>query len=163
MKRFTLFFVCLFLSIGAVMAQQKIVSGVVISAEDNQPVIGASVVAKGFAGVGAQTDIDGKFSFNAPSAATTIVVSYMGMQSREVAITSNMRIVLQPDSKLLEEVVVTGYGNVRKSSFTGSATTISSKTMKDIPTAKLEDKLSGAIAGLNISQNSGQPGGTGYP
>lgn len=160
MKRFTLFFVCLFLSIGAVMAQQKIVSGVVISAEDNQPVIGASVVAKGFAGVGAQTDIDGKFSFTAPSAATTIVVSYMGMQSREVAITPNMRIVLQPDSKLLEEVVVTGYGNVRKSSFTGSATTISSKTMKDIPTAKLEDKLSGAIAGLNISQNSGQPGGT---
>ncbi|WP_242401614.1 carboxypeptidase-like regulatory domain-containing protein [Porphyromonas macacae] len=148
MKRFTLFFACLFLSIGAALAQQKVVSGIVISAEDNQPVIGASVIAKGFSGVGAQTDIDGKFSFTAPAAAKTIVVTYIGLQTQEVAISANMRIVMKPESKLLDEVVVVAYGTVRKQSMVGAQSSVSSKQLEKRPITNVSNALGGVAPGV---------------
>ncbi|WP_081964247.1 SusC/RagA family TonB-linked outer membrane protein [Porphyromonas macacae] len=158
MKRFTLFFMCLFLSIGAVMAQQKIVSGVVISAEDNQPVIGASVVAKGFSGVGAQTDIDGKFSFTAPAGAKTIVVTSIGFETQELAIANNMRIVLKPQAVAFDEVIVVAFGTAKKSSFTGATASVDKKKIEKMQVSDAAKALEGVVPGLQISNSSGAPG-----
>ncbi|MGE4334248.1 MAG: carboxypeptidase-like regulatory domain-containing protein, partial [Macellibacteroides sp.] len=84
MKKLTFLFLCLVLGIGLATAQTKEVSGTVISAEDAMPVIGASVIVKGTT-TGTVTDYDGKFSLNVPTSAKTLVISYIGMESQEVA------------------------------------------------------------------------------
>ena len=115
----------LVMSIGWATAQTSKVSGVVTAEEDGLPIVGASVLVKGTT-VGTVTDIDGKFNLtNVPSSAKTLVVSYIGMKSQELAIKQNMSIVLKGDAAILEEVVVTGYGVTKKAAFTGAATTVS--------------------------------------
>ena len=99
---------CLFVGIGLVTAQNQKVTGVVISEEDGQPVIGASVLVKGTQ-IGVVTGIDGDFTLtNVPSSAKTLVISFVGMESQEVAIKPHMRIVLASDAALLDEVIITG-------------------------------------------------------
>lgn len=158
MKRFTLFFASLFMFVGIALAQQKVVSGVVVSAEDNQPIIGASVVAKGFSGVGAQTDFDGKFQFEVPANCKTLVVSYVGMTSQEVAAGSNLKIVLKSDSKALDEVVVVGYGSAKKiSTTTASIVKVGAKQLEEKPIANPFDAVQGKVAGLQVYNSSGEP------
>ena len=112
---------CLFVGIGLVTAQTQKVTGVVISEEDGQPVVGASVLVKGTT-QGTITDVDGNFNLsNVPSSAKTLQISYIGMQTQEVAIKPNLRVVLKSDAQLIDEVVVTGYGVTKKAAFTGSA------------------------------------------
>ena len=103
MKKLTFLFLCLVLGIGLATAQTKEVSGTVISAEDAMPVIGASVIVKGTT-TGNVTDYDGKFSLNVPTSAKTLVISYIGMESQEVAIVPNMKVTLKSDTQNLEEV-----------------------------------------------------------
>ena len=103
MKKLTFLFLCLVLGIGLATAQTKEVSGTVISAEDAMPVIGASVIVKGTT-TGTVTDYDGKFSLNVPTSAKTLVISYIGMDSQEVAIVPNMKVTLKSDTQNLEEV-----------------------------------------------------------
>ena len=103
MKKLTFLFLCLVLGIGLATAQTKEVSGTVISAEDAMPVIGASVIVKGTT-TGTVTDYDGKFSLNVPTSAKTLVISYIGMESQEVAIMPNMKVTLKSDTQNLEEV-----------------------------------------------------------
>ena len=99
---------CLFVGIGLVTAQTQKVTGVVISEEDGQPVVGASVLVKGTT-LGTITDVDGNFNLsNVPSSAKTLQISYIGMQTQEVAIKPNLRVVLKSDAQLIDEVVVTG-------------------------------------------------------
>ena len=103
MKKLTFLFLCLVLGIGLATAQTKEVSGTVISAEDAMPVIGASGLVKGTT-TGTVTDYDGKFSLNVPTSAKTLVISYIGMESQEVAIVPNMKVTLKSDTQNLEEV-----------------------------------------------------------
>ena len=103
MKKLTFLFLCLVLGIGLATAHTKEVSGTVISAEDAMPVIGASVIVKGTT-TGTVTDYDGKFSLNVPTSAKTLVISYIGMESQEVAIVPNMKVTLKSDTQNLEEV-----------------------------------------------------------
>ena len=113
MKKLTFLFLCLVLGIGLATAQTREITGSVISAEDDQPVIGASVVVKGTT-TGTVTDFDGKFSLNVPTTAKTLVFSYIGMAPLEVAITPNMRVLLRSDTQNLDEVVVTALGISRE-------------------------------------------------
>ena len=124
MKRIlTTWTVCLILSIGLAAAQVAKVTGWVVSEEGGEPVIGATVLVKGTA-QGTITDADGKFELkNLPKEAKTLQISFVGMQTQEVTIQPNLRIVLKPETELLEEVVVTGYGVTKKAAFTGAATT----------------------------------------
>ena len=116
-----------FIGIGLVTAQVTKVTGTVISEEDGLPVVGASILVKGTT-VGTVTDMDGKFTLsNVPSSAKTLVVSFIGMATQEVAIKQTVNITLKSDAEVLEEVVVTGYGNFKKSSFTGSASNVSTE------------------------------------
>ena len=99
----------LVMSVTMLLAQNKTVTGVVTSAEDGEPVIGASIVVVGTQ-IGTTTDVDGKFSLSVPQNAKTVRVSYVGMESKDVAISNKMSIVLGADNEVLDEVVVTAMG-----------------------------------------------------
>ena len=149
---------CLFVGIGLVTAQTQKVTGVVISEEDGQPVIGASVLVKGTQ-IGAITGVDGDFTLpNVPSSAKTLVISYIGMQTQEVAIKPNMRVMLESDTQVLDEVMVVAYGTTKKESFTGSAEVIKSEKLKERPIANVTKALDGMVAGVQTTSGSGQPG-----
>ena len=123
-RKLMLLLTCLFVGIGLVTAQITKVTGTVISEEDGLPVVGASILVKGTT-VGTVTDMDGKFTLsNVPSSAKTLVVSFIGMATQEVAVKANLNIVLKSDTEQLEEVMVVAYGTAKKSAFTGSAATI---------------------------------------
>jgi len=158
MKRLALMLACLFMSMGLAIAQNKTVSGNVFD-EDGETVIGASVLAKGTT-IGTATDINGRFSLTVPESVNTLVVQFIGYHSVEVAASTNVRVVLVTDSKMLEEVVIsTGYGNFAKSSFTGAASTIGLGDVADTPSESLLSLLSGAVSGIKVTSNAGQPGG----
>ncbi|CDA86180.1 tonB-dependent receptor plug domain protein [Bacteroides sp. CAG:754] len=150
---------CLFVGISLVTAQTQKVTGVVISEEDGQPVVGASVLVKGTT-QGTITDVDGNFNLsNVPSSAKTLQISYIGMQTQEVAIKPTLKVVLKSDAQQIDEVMVVAYGTAKKASFTGAASTVKGdKVLKDIPVTSFEEALSGTTPGLTINSTSGQPG-----
>ncbi len=139
------------------MAQQTTrVTGIVISAEDDEPVIGAAVIATGST-VGTVTDLDGEFTLEVPASVQTLTVSYMGMATQTVAVRSNVRIILEPDTKALEDVIVVAYGTTKRSVFTGSASTVGEDKLK-APGASFDKALAGKVAGVQVVSSSGQPG-----
>ena len=141
------------------MAQTK-VTGTVVSQEDGQPVIGATVWIEGTS-VGTVTDVNGKFTVNLPTGKKMIQVSYVGMESVVVAAQSNMRITLKADSKALEEVVVTGYGSARKAgTIAGSVTTLSGEQLQNRPVANIGDAMQGQVSGVQVFTSSGEPSAT---
>ena len=143
-----------------VQAQQLEIKGLVTSSEDKQPLIGATVAVKGVPGRGVVTDMDGRYTLKIEPSDKILVISYIGMKSSEVKVPKNgvLNVVLQPESLNLDEVVVTGYGNFSKSSFTGSANTLRADMLKNVPVLSVEQKLQGMTTGVNITSGSGQPG-----
>lgn len=147
----------LFLSSGVeLMAQQRTVKGTVVDAT-GEPIIGASVVVKGQSSIGAATDIDGRFSLNVPSGATRLVVSYIGYKSKEVAVEAGktLKITLEEDTSVIEEVVVTGMTKVDKRLFTGAATKIGGDKSKMDGMADAARALEGKAAGVSVQNVSG--------
>ena len=156
-KKLTLLLACLFLSLGMALAQTT-VSGVVIGASDGQPVVGASVKVLGTR-MGTVTNIDGKFSVSVPTSAKELQVSYIGMLTKTVRISKgNLRIVLEDDSKSLDEVMVVAYGKAKKSAFTGSAAVIKAEKMENRQVVNVSQALNGEVAGVQVTQPSGKPG-----
>ena len=157
-RKLMLLLACLFVGIGLVTAQNQKVTGVVISEEDGQPVIGASVLVKGTQ-IGVVTGIDGDFTLtNVPSSAKTLVISFVGMESQEVAIRPHMKIVLASDAALLDEVIITGYGSAKKvGSVVGSVSSVNNKRLEKNVTANFTDALAGQVSGLSVLQGSGDP------
>ena len=147
---------CLILSIGFSIAQTTRISGVVVD-DSGEAVIGASVVVKGST-TGTITDVDGNFSLNVPQGSKTLVVSLIGMQTKETAPSQNMKIVLSADTELLDEVMVVAYGTAKKESFTGSAAVISNKSIEKRIVANVSKALDGQVAGLQTTSGGGQPG-----
>lgn len=158
-KKFMLFLTCLFLGIGLASAQVSRVTGNVTSSEDGEPVVGASVLVKG-TNVGTITDIDGNFVIsNVPSNATTLVVSFVGMQAQEVAIKENVRVMLRPDAELLDEVVVTAMGITKSRKALGyAAQDLKSDQLNKAGTNSLASAIQGKLTGVDIRQSSGAPG-----
>lgn len=157
--RFVLFVLACLCSIH-MQAQQLEIKGIVTSSDDKLPLIGATVSVKGVAERGVVTDIDGRFVLDVDASDKILVVSYVGMKTAEVKVPKNgvLNVVLTPESQNLEEVVVTGYGNFSKSSFTGSANTLRADMLKNVPVLSVEQKLQGMTTGVNITSGSGQPG-----
>ena len=146
---------CLFLSIGMALAQSRL-TGLVTSAEDGEPVVGASVKAKGL-NAGAVTNADGEFTINVP-VGTELQITYLGMVPKTVKAAHNMRIVLESDSHTLEGVVVTGYGSARKlGTIAGSVSSVSGDALSLRPAASVSDALQGQVAGLQVFTSSGEP------
>ena len=156
-KRLCLVLACFVMAVGMAFAQ-KTVSGTVYDSSTGEPVIGAAVMVKGTA-IGAATDVNGKFTIkNVPNSAQFIHVSYIGMHTQEVAIQPVVTINLNPDTETLDEVMVVAYGTAKKSSFTGSAAVIKGEKIAELQTSNVGKSLEGAVAGVQISQSSGQPG-----
>ena len=140
-----------------VFAQDLPVTGTIID-DFGEPVLGANVVVKGTTN-GATTDLDGNFSFKAPKG-STIVISFIGYTSQEVIFDgSPINVTLKEDSELLEDVVVIGYGVARKNDLTGSVTAIKPDEKNKGVITSPQDMMQGKIAGVNVTSNSGQPGG----
>ena len=157
-RKLMLLLACLFVGIGLVTAQTQTVTGVVISEEDGQPVIGASVRVENTQ-LGAITDVDGKFQIaNVPSSAKTLVISYIGMEEQKVTIRPNLKVMMKPNTELLDEVVITGYGSGKKlGSVVGSVTAVGSEKLANAPVANVGDALQGQVAGLQVFTPSGEP------
>jgi len=157
-RKLMLLLACLFVGIGLVTAQTQKVTGVVISEEDGQPVIGASVLVKGTQ-VGAITGVDGDFTLpNVPSSAKTLVISYIGMQTQEVTIKPSVKVVMKSDTEMLDEVMVVAFGTAKKSAFTGSAKVIGTEKLEQSQVTNVTDALAGAVPGVTLTSNDGAPG-----
>ncbi len=159
-RKLMLLLVYLFTGIGLVTAQTQKVTGVVISEDDGQPVIGATVLVKGTQ-FGTITGVDGSFSLtDIPGTAKTLHVSYVGMQAQEVAIKpGRMRIVLSSDNRVLDEVVVTAMGITRSEKTLGyAAATVKNDEILSARTTNVANALSGKIAGVQVSSTSADPG-----
>ena len=157
-KRLTLFFVSLFLCVGAALAQTK-VSGTVLSQEDGQPIIGAAVKVVGTQ-TGALTDVNGAFSVSLPEGKKQLEISYLGFESKTVTAKAGMRVFLKTDAKMVDEVIVVAYGTQKKSSFTGSASVVGADEIGKVQVTNAVDALKGKAAGVQIYSSSGQPGTT---
>lgn len=157
-RKLMLLLACLFVGIGLVTAQNQKVTGVVISEEDGQPVIGASVLVKGTQ-VGAITGVDGDFTLQSvPSSAKTLVISYIGMQTQEVAIKPSLKVFMKSDSEMLDEVMVVAYGTAKKSAFTGSASVVKADKLEKRQVSNITNALSGSVSGVQTTSSNGQPG-----
>lgn len=158
MKRVFFLMLCLVTSMNIVLAQNRKITGTVISAEDNEPVIGAAVVVRGTQ-IGMVTDMDGVFTLEVPSSAKTLVISYLGMKTQEVAIKDGLKIILESDSQSLDEVVVTAMGISREKKSLGYAIQeVNSEELTKAGQISMTGALSGKVAGVQVNQFGGSVG-----
>ncbi len=155
-KRLSMLLACLFLFIGAALAQTK-VSGTVFSQDDNEPVVGATVLVVGTQ-VGTVTDDKGRFSLTVPAGKSILRISYIGMEPLEVSARPNMRIMLTNDQQALDEVIVVAYGTAKKGTFTGSAGSMKADKIEKLQVSDVTRALSGQVAGVQVISSNGQPG-----
>ena len=154
-------FILMILCVQNIMAQKRTVSGIVTDSK-NEPLIGVNVTIKNASTTGTITDIDGKYSLEIPSGNSVLVFSDVGYSTQEVKVSNRsvVDIVLKDDMQALEEVVVVGYGTMKKSDLTGSVSSITSDNFKLGTDLTPQQLMQGAFSGVNISQNSGKPGGS---
>jgi len=145
------------MSSSALFGQQRTVTGKVLD-ETNAALPGASVVVKGTT-IGTASDLNGNFSFQVPADATTLIVSFIGMDTQEVPITGGpMTIVMNMSAEEVDAVVVVGYGTARKSELTGASVSVTGEQLAAAMTANLDQALQGRAAGVTAVYTSGQPG-----
>lgn len=138
-------------------AQTRTIHGTVLSAVDDEPLVGASVQPVG-TNDGTLTDIDGNFTIRIAASVKEIKVSYIGMNPATLPVSDNMRIVLKP-SNTFDDVIVTGYGTGKKiGSVVGAVNIVDDQVFEDTPSSNFVDALQGQVPGLNIFSNSGEPG-----
>ena len=145
----------------ATQSNKITVSGTVLDKTTNDPLIGVSVVVKGVANAGTITDMDGKFTLKLPYAEAPLVFSYLGYQPQEIVpgAKKELTVLLQEDTKALQEVVVVGYTKQRKETMIGSVATITTKDLTQSPTANINNALAGRLPGLIVNQYAGgEPG-----
>jgi len=138
---------------------QRTITGTVTSAVDRQGVPGATIMVRGTT-IGTTTDVMGRWSLNVQADATHLVFAFMGYATQEVEIggRTTIDVTLQSDATLLEEFIVTAYGVVRRGTFTGSATTVSSEQLASRSVTNVANALQGNVAGVRMTSGSGQPG-----
>ena len=159
MKNFNIFrtiSLALLLMLGTAAAVAQTASGTVLDAANGEPIIGASILEIGTTN-GTITDFDGNFTLNVQPGAK-LSISYMGYKTQELAAAPNMAVKLGEDTEVLDEVVVVGYGVVKKNDATGSVTAIKPDEMNKGLVTNAQDMLQGKIAGVNISTAGGSPG-----
>jgi len=158
MKRISLTLAGLFMFIGLALAQTK-VTGTVVTYEDNEPIIGATIQVVGEQGVGTITDYDGKFELEVPAGRKTLRITYIGMEPLDVAVSAKpLRIQLRNDVHTLDEVVVVAYGTQKKTSLTGSIQEVKSEAIELRPTSSVASALEGTVTGVQVNSTYGQPG-----
>lgn len=157
MKKLYLLLIAVLFAVLPVAAQNMTVSGTVMSEADGEPVIGATVKAKG-SSHGTTTDINGHFQFQVPKTTKTIVFSYVGMKTTEVPVSAVMNVEMESDAQQLDEVVVTGYGQTRKAAFTGAASIVSGNIIDKKPDVNFVKSLEGNVTGFQYNNSTSMPG-----
>lgn len=158
MKRF--FWVLFVMSLWGhlLMAQEKAVSGIVVSTEDGLPMIGVAVVDKQTMN-GVTTNEKGEFSMTVSPRTKTLHLSYLGYKTKEVTISGrSMKIEMEPDMVAIDEVMVVAYGTGKKSTFTGSASVVKKESLEKIKASNVTQALQGQSSGVQVLNNSGEPG-----
>ena len=159
MKNKLLLMLCALLMAVVASAQTRTVQGKVVYASDNEPITGATVVAVGHHSLGTVTDFDGRFKLEIPQGVHKLKISYVGLESQEVAASgTNLLIKLQSSSQNLDEVMVVAYGTSKKSAFTGSASVVSAEELSDRLVTDVASALSGSVSGVQLQSTTGQPG-----
>ena len=158
MKKLVMLCMAASMSSSLAFAQSKITG--VVKDSTGEPIIGASVTIKGAQGVGAVTDIDGNFSLTVPSGKKQLLVSYIGFTPQTVDVNgkNTFTIVLKEDNQTLSEVVVVGYGTMKKSDLAGATGSMDEKKMKGSIITNLDQSLGGRVAGVTSMATSGAPG-----
>lgn len=154
MKRLTYLALCLSAGVAVATAQTTKVTGTVISAEDDSPVIGASIVVAGTT-TGTVTDYNGAFTLDVPSDAKKLIISYIGMESVEVAVKPVIQVIMEPDAQDLDEVVVVGYGTQKKKDVTSSISKVGGGDLANLAAPSFDTQLAGRAAGVQVSTPSG--------
>lgn len=151
---------CSFFGLSAQNAQLRTITGTVLDI-DGIPVIGVTVIVKGTS-EGTITDVDGNYQINVSGESSILVFSYIGYETQEILVTAGtnkLNVVLREDTKLLDEVVVIGYGTVRKKDLTGSVSHVGSDVIETKVATTVADFLKGNLAGVNIGVNNDAAGG----
>ena len=154
MKRLTYLLLCLFASIAFATAQTTKVTGTVISAEDDGPIIGASIVVAGTT-IGTVTDHNGAFTLDVPSNAQKLIISYIGMKSVEVTVKPIIKVSMESDSQNLDEIVVVGYGTQRKKDVTSAISKVGGEDLANLAAPSFDTQLAGRAAGVQVTTPSG--------
>ena len=157
MKKIPIFLMLIIVSL-QVFAQNVTVEGVVTSADDGQVLPGVTVIENGTSN-GTITDIEGHYKINVSTDAI-LKFSFVGMKSLEVPVNgqSKIDITMETEATDLNEVVVIGYGTIKKKDITGAVSMVDNKTIEDLKPAKIEQALQGTMAGVNVTNQSGSPG-----
>ena len=161
MRRFSLLLVSLIvLTVQTALAQSFSVKGTVVSAEDNEPLIGATILQEGSTN-GVVTDIDGNYTIEVKGASkATLVISYLGMVTQKHPVntqTRTLNVKLSSDSKVTDEVVVVAYGVRKKGTIAGSVSSVKSEKIENVPAASFDQALQGQSTGLQVISSSGEP------
>ena len=158
MRKIALLFLALITSM-TLMAQTTL-KGKVLDATLGEPLIGATIMVKGTS-AGCVADFDGNFTLNVPKGKTHVVVSSVGYQSQTINVSgrNNITVKLKEDSKMMDEVVVVGYGQMKKSDLSGALSQLKGEDMMKGGSIDIAHGMQGKIAGVNIQQSDGAPGG----
>ena len=162
MKKLQVLLIFLCMTIGMITAQVTKVTGIVIDADTNEPIIGASVLVKGTT-IGSITDVNGRYEVvNIPNGSKTLTISFVGMRTMEVAITSSkpQTIIMRPDAQFIDEVVVVAYGTAKRESITGAIASVGTKELEKRPITNALGALEGTTTGIQINNTNGEPGST---
>lgn len=140
-------------------AQEKEISGVVTNASDGSPIVGATVIVKGLT-TGTTTDMDGAYSIRCSNEEDILIFSFIGMITQEIPVVQKetINVALKDNDIGLDEVVVVAYGTTTRKNFTGSAGIVNTENIDRLPVSSIEKALQGTLAGVQVSNNSGQPG-----
>lgn len=138
---------------------ELIVTGTIVSTENNEPIPGVNILVKGTKS-GASSKADGSFSIKVPNEKSVLIFSSIGYITQEIVVGNqkNLKVALSADTKSLEEVVVVGYGEVKRNNLTGATASIGAKDIEDRPVARLENALAGQLPGVDVRTTSGEPG-----
>ena len=155
-----LIFLCM--SIGMIMAQITKVTGIVLDADTNEPIVGASVLIKGTS-TGTITDANGRYEIvNLPKGSKSLMISFVGMRTIELPITSSntQQVMMRPDAQLIDDVVVVAYGTAKRESITGAIASVNTKELEKRPISNAVGALEGTTTGIQINNTNGEPGST---
>jgi len=159
MKKLFLILLTLMACSWGMMAQTRTYHGTVVDATNDEPLPGATVMPVG-GGQGVASDVDGRFTITVPSRVKEIQVSYVGFVSVTVNLTDNLIVRLQPSESVLEDLMVVAYGTTTKEAFTGSAAVLDATKIENSQVSNPLNALSGRVAGVQLTNASGQPGST---
>ncbi len=157
MKKLFLLLTAVLLAAVTMTAQTRTITGTVVSAADDEPIVGATVHPVG-GGQGTATDIDGQFSLTIPANVTQLQVTYVGMTPQTVKAVNGVKIALTENATALDEVMVVAYGTAKKSAYTGSASVIKADQIEGRQVTDAVSALAGAVSGVQVLTTNGQPG-----